>query len=182
MTCEFCKVRIGTIQLLENRKGEQIYHHYCEVCARELLSRRYFLKDNFTELMTFLLESREPFLSNPQDSTHIACKKCGQTYKDFIQSSRFGCDKCYDVFGPLIHDKITETHYANTHKGKRPKNLSAIYGINSEISKNTLKDKGKENIEEYLENLTKMKKRMQVAYSTGDYKLVEEYDEMIKKL
>ena len=56
----------------------------------------------------------------PEELKNIICPKCGTSYKEFVEASRFGCATCYDVFGPLMNENVKNVQAGDRHTGKRP--------------------------------------------------------------
>jgi len=48
------------------------------------------------------------------------CPNCGTTYEEFRKRGRFGCQECYESFGPELDRLIKRVHGADQHRGKRP--------------------------------------------------------------
>lgn len=51
----------------------------------------------------------------------LKCKECGMDYNEFLDTGRFGCSNCYDVFeekiGPLLKQLHGDTKYLGKKSG-----------------------------------------------------------------
>ena len=64
----------------------------------------------------------EKLSTNAVDNVKIeqVCKNCGLTYKELINTSYFGCERCYDTFKSYIEQNIIPNFKNKKYKGKRP--------------------------------------------------------------
>lgn len=125
MLCEKCKKNQATFHYTEVVNGVKNEHHLCNECAANTDISYYssvFDNDQFGKLLSGILGSTN-FLTGEKEkdpACNVQCPNCKMTYGDFIKTSAFGCSECYDVFGPLIADKIKKIQGSDTHVGKRP--------------------------------------------------------------
>ncbi len=126
MLCEKCKKNVATFHYTEVVNGVKNEHHLCSECAANTDVSYYSnVFDNnmqFTRLLSGILGS-QGFLSDDEETdpaTQVQCPNCKMKYGEFIKNSSFGCPECYDVFGPLITDKIKKIQGSDRHVGKKP--------------------------------------------------------------
>lgn len=124
MICEKCKKNQATFHYTEVVNGVKNEHHLCGECAANTDMSYYssvFDNDQFGKFLSGILAGQ---LVKGEKGTNpagnIQCPHCMMTYGDFIKNSSFGCPECYDVFGPLISDKIKKIQGSDCHVGKRP--------------------------------------------------------------
>lgn len=130
MLCEKCKKNQATFHYTEVVNGVKNEHHLCGECAANTDISYYssvFDNDQFGKLLSGILGSRMPGVEKEKDpAINVQCPTCKMTYGEFIKNSSFGCPDCYDVFGPLIADKIKKIQGSDTHVGKRPMLYSEV--------------------------------------------------------
>lgn len=135
MLCEKCGKRNATFHYTEVVGGMKNEHHLCQECAANTDASYYSsLFDSgfhFGQLLSGILGGQNIFTDEEKidPAKQVQCPNCGLTYGDFIKNSTFGCAECYDVFGPLIADKIKKIQGSDTHAGKKP----MLYTDNSKI-------------------------------------------------
>lgn len=125
MLCEKCNENEATVHYTEFINGVKSEHHLCAECAKESdLSFYSGLLDGefpFASLIKGMLQSTG--MARNEESSPLAqvvCPKCKMTYEEFTKEGRFGCVECYNVFGPLIVDKIKKIQGCLNHSGKKP--------------------------------------------------------------
>ena len=99
------------------------------------------------------------------------CPNCRMTYGEFLKNSSFGCPTCYDVFGPLIPEKIKRIQGSAEHVGKRPMSYRDPSEEDSAdkaaVDGETPKDKeGQANVQEEIEVLSR---KLKEAIAIEDY-------------
>ena len=151
MLCEKCKKNQAAFHYTEVINGVKNEHHLCAECAANTDISYYtsmFDNDQFGKLLSGILGSAHFFTGekNTDPAGNIQCPACGMTYGEFIKNSSFGCPDCYDVFGPLIADKIKKIQGSDVHVGKRPLLYSRQAGYVSSYNTETEEpeDTGKE--------------------------------------
>ena len=124
MICEKCKKNQATFHYTEVVNGVKNEHHLCGECAANTDMSYYssvFDNDQFGKLLSGILAGqlfKGEKEANP--AGNVQCPNCKMTYGEFVKNSSFGCPECYDVFGPLISDKIKKIQGSDNHVGKRP--------------------------------------------------------------
>ena len=127
MLCEICGKNEATFHYSEVVNGKKTEHHLCNECAANTdISYYSSLFDGdgrLGQLLSGLLGNAFVLGDAKEDpKQHIICPGCGMSYGEFIKNSIFGCNECYDVFGPLLDDSIKKIQGSVNHTGKKPKN------------------------------------------------------------
>lgn len=169
MLCEKCNENEATIHFTEVINGVKSEHHLCAECAKE------------TELGFSLLDSEFPFaslikgilgtkdkLSDAQVNplTQVICPNCGMNFEEFGKEGRFGCFECYNVFGPLIVDKIKTIQGSAKHNGKK---------YDAKVKKIALKPKTKK------ESIQSLQEQLKKAIEIEDYDQAASLRDEIKR-
>ncbi|MDO5402383.1 MAG: UvrB/UvrC motif-containing protein [Eubacteriales bacterium] len=151
MLCENCNINEATIHFTEIRNGVQTEHHLCSECAAALDVPGYLEGMNaefpFVKLLTGLLAAGgASAISQDTPLQHVCCPGCGMSFEEFTRIGKFGCADCYNVFGPLIDDKMKYIHGENVHHGKK-------YNQNNEGKERALTLSEEENLKNRIDEL-----------------------------
>ena len=114
MVCDNCHERDAVVNLttIENNSVRQL--HLCEQCAAE------------RGVETSVAPSKHPlgqFLeavqkqSVPTATDAGRCAFCGLTMKDFRETGRLGCARCYTTFEPSMRELLRRVHGGHRHSG-----------------------------------------------------------------
>ena len=115
MVCDNCKERDAVVNLttIENNAVRQL--HLCEQCAAE------------RGVETTVAAPKHPlgeFLQAMQQQTVPAsveagtCAFCGLTMKDFRDTGRLGCARCYGTFESSMRELLRRVHGGSRHTGR----------------------------------------------------------------
>ena len=115
MVCDNCHERDAVVNLttIENNAVRQL--HLCEQCAAE------------RGVETTVATPKHPlgeFLQAMQQQTMPAsldagkCAFCGLTMKDFRDTGRLGCARCYTTFEPSMRELLRRVHGGPRHIGR----------------------------------------------------------------
>ena len=55
----------------------------------------------------------------PSAGDSVRCPECGSTLRDFRDSGRLGCDRCYATFDGHLRDLLRRLHGSSQHVGER---------------------------------------------------------------
>ena len=125
MSCEKCGERPAQVRYTEYREGESKKLMICFECAKSLG----FEVDPTEETPPGAPDpsmAAVVLVSTPLSPTvkavpeHERCPKCGLTSAEFQRLSRFGCEKCYEVFAPALDSWFEKIHGASSHRGRLP--------------------------------------------------------------
>ena len=115
MVCDICHERDAVVNLttIENNAVRQL--HLCEQCAAE------------RGVETTVAEPKHPlgkFLeavqkqSMPANTEAGKCAFCGLTMKDFRETGRMGCARCYSTFEGSMRELLRRLHGGPRHIGR----------------------------------------------------------------
>lgn len=150
MLCDNCKQRDANVKYTQIVNGVKKEMHLCEKCSRELgINEMSFnipinLSSFFGE---FLDDYNHGFMPLLEKEKVLKCDKCNMTYDEFIESGKFGCSNCYDVFSANIDPILKRLHGSNRYIGRK-----AINNVSKKI-----KTKEQQTIQENA-NESKIKK------------------------
>lgn len=118
MLCQVCGKNDATVHFTKIINGNIEEIHLCSSCAKENkdLEFNFDFPFSFQKLFTGLIDSVQDKGEQEKD---ITCE-CGLTYKEFLESGKFGCAKCYDTFSGDMDSLLKGIHGHNRHEGKIP--------------------------------------------------------------
>lgn len=123
MRCESCGKNEAKFHYTKIFNGTVEEKHLCEGCAANDYDFDFDFENHFS-MNKFFTGLIDPSVESNNDKASLKCKKCGQTYKEFKSSGKFGCDECYITFKDKLDPLIKGIHGHNHHKGKIPKHSS----------------------------------------------------------
>ncbi|HHU32780.1 MAG: UvrB/UvrC motif-containing protein [Zhaonellaceae bacterium] len=139
MLCEECGVRPASVHITKivNNKKSQL--NLCEKCASQYQHHlgSYF-EPNFSlnKFLANLLNYDTGFYKDaPSFQNLTKCPQCGQSYSQFAQSGKLGCEKCYEIFGEHLGPLLKRVHGSQTHKGKYPRRTGGLIKLRRELEK-----------------------------------------------
>ena len=160
MLCDICSKNSATVHLTEIIGGKITEVHLCEDCAKkktEEFQKQFSIADFLSELVD--MEGAET-ISLPK----IACSHCGLTYKNFKETGRLGCPKCYEAFGTQLQQLIRKIHGSLRHRGKSP-----TVKMRKEVSVETrIKE-----LKSYLERAIKLEEYEEAARIRDEMRILE---------
>ena len=124
MLCENCGKREANVRYSENINGVKKEMHLCEECSRKLgiTDRMDFRMPSldFSNFFGSFLEdfSTPDFMPLLNEVKQIKCESCGSTFEDIINTGRYGCANCYDVFEDRMDPILKKLQGANRHNGR----------------------------------------------------------------
>lgn len=118
MMCQLCNKAQATVHLTEISQNKEVQVlHACEDCARAN-GLGYKLSVKIEEVTA--AAKANPLGRLVKDVPDVTCPGCGQTYAEFRQKVRAGCEKDYEVFREGIVPLLSKIHGATKHVGKVP--------------------------------------------------------------
>ena len=127
MLCQNCgknEVNFRYTQIINGVKKEMAL---CDKCAKSLglESLDFNMPINFSSFLgDFLNDAMDTqFLPSFTKTTTMQCDNCGTTYDEFIDTGKFGCSHCYDIFADGLDNVLKNIHGSARHVGRRS-NLS----------------------------------------------------------
>ena len=124
MLCENCKKREANVRYSENINGIKKELHLCEECSKKLgiTDKMDFRMPSldFSNFFGSFLEdfSTSDFMPLVNEVKSIKCDSCGSTFDDIINTGRYGCANCYDVFEDRMDPILKKMQGANRHNGR----------------------------------------------------------------
>ncbi len=153
MLCENCGKKEANVRYSENINGVKREMHLCEECSRKLgITDKMDFKMpalDFSNLFGSFIEdfSTPSFMPLLNEVKQIKCDSCGSTFEDIINTGKYGCANCYDVFEDRMDPILKKLQGANRHNGRLGK-----------ISDNKVKFSKKEEKDAEDKNQNKLKK------------------------
>lgn len=161
MLCDNCKKREANVRYSENMNGVKKELHLCEECSRRLgiTDKMDFRMPSF-DFSNFFGSFLEDFSTSPDfmpllsEIKQIKCDSCNSTFNDIVNTGRYGCPNCYDVFEDRMDSILKKLQGANRHSGRLGK-ISDNKVKYQESEKNKIDNANKNKVEELQEKLKK---------------------------
>lgn len=115
MLCDSCRERDATVTLTNAVKGEVSVTHLCQRCATER-----GIETPSTPFKNMIAD----YLPTVQQPAAIAeiesvrCAFCSMTLRDFRDTARLGCARCYSTFEPSLRELLRRVHGSAKHVGR----------------------------------------------------------------
>lgn len=116
MVCENCKERDAVVHLTKVKEGAVLQVRLCEKCAAEQGVETTVAQPK-AALTDFLQAVHQQAAAAPGDQA--ACHFCGATARDFRQTGRVGCARCYGAFERSLRELLRRLHGGAKHTGRR---------------------------------------------------------------
>jgi len=119
MRCENCGEREAVIHLTQVVDATITTLHLCEQCAAEkgIEAGGPIAKFPLGDFLASLGKSAAG--GAVEEGEGVVCPGCGGSLKDFRQTGRLGCARCYDVFEAPLRDLLRRLHGTAQHEGER---------------------------------------------------------------
>ena len=101
MLCENCGENEANVKYTQIVNGVKKEMRLCENCANKLGigDMDFNMPINLSSFLTdFWDDSQDGFLPEFTTTQELKCDECGMTYNEFVNTGKFGCAKCYDIF------------------------------------------------------------------------------------
>ena len=175
MLCDKCKQREAVIDVTQYVDGREENFHLCPQCARESELGRIFERGILNQMLAGIFGMNEEDVREDEEESNayaqIVCPTCGMSYGDFVRNSRFGCEDCYQTFGLLMEDSITEIQGSARHTGKVPRyqdvDVDDVSG--KEIDGDNVRGRAVGNAGENMSDLSQGIDIDDIAQMTGGY-------------
>ena len=173
MMCQNCgehEANFKYTEIINNVKKEL---NLCEECAQKLGVDKidFNIPINFSSFFGDFLNDYESASIIPMltKANELKCDMCNMTYDEFMNTGKFGCSHCYDVFSNRIDPVLKRLHGETTYLGRKAKTNK----------QNTIKtvEKPKENTE-----IEKLKEKLKEAIKVENYEEAAKLRDEIKKL
>jgi protein arginine kinase activator len=116
MLCENCRENDAVVNLTTIKDNVVTQQHLCEKCAAA---------KGVETSVTMPKHPLGDFLQAVQNKTLLsaddapACHFCGATARDFRQTGRLGCARCYTAFERSLRELLRRLHGNSRHTGRR---------------------------------------------------------------
>lgn len=180
MLCDNCKKREANVRYSENMNGVKKELHLCEECSRKLgitdkmdFRMPSFDFSNFFGSFLEDFSTSSDFMPLLSEIKQIKCDSCNSTFNDIVNTGRYGCPNCYDVFEDRMDPILKKLQGANRHSGRLGK-----------ISDNKVKfekDENKKNINNSENKLQKLQDDLKQAIKEERYEDAAKIRDEIKK-
>ena len=195
MLCQNCGENEANVRYTQIINGVKKEMALCKKCSKELDigNMDFSMPISFSSFLTDFFEEEKEFLPSFIEQEKLMCNKCSMTYEDFIDTGKFGCENCYEIFSNKIDPILKNIHKGNRHIGRGiPFNKNEKVKDNSKelLCNSNHCSSGKEkNIEEHIntkdKQLEKLKKDLKQAIQEERYedaaKLRDKVREMEEK-
>lgn len=114
MKCEACHNAAATVQVKQVADGLVKEVFLCPACAEKS-----GLKSP-AAMADFLFGVGSPVFSEASPEAQKSCPVCHMRGSDFRQTSRLGCEHCYETFTDELAPMIENMHRSFQHVGKTP--------------------------------------------------------------
>ena len=116
MICDNCRERDAVVNLTNVKDGMVRQQHLCERCAAEQGVETTVATPK-PALSDFLQAVNQQATAAPGDQS--TCHFCGATARDFRQTGRVGCARCYNAFERSLRELLRRLHGNAKHTGRR---------------------------------------------------------------
>ncbi len=126
MLCQQCKKNPATVHFKSVVNGQVTEWALCGACAQEkglaLLPEGGFPLSPapFKSLSELIAQLVDEGGAGGQAHAPARCDRCGLTDHQFHVQGRFGCARCFEVFGPAVEPLLKHIHGHARHAGKTP--------------------------------------------------------------
>jgi len=164
MLCDNCKEREAAIHLQQVKDNSVSSLHLCQQCAAEkgieagVGAAKFPLSDFLASM------GKGPALQGATEGSDRECESCGATLKDFQNTGRLGCPRCYDVFETQLRDLLRRLHGSSHHVGEPY--LSADAG----------------EVDEIQAQVTDLRNKLRQAIETENFELAAELRDRLRTL
>ncbi|NLT94084.1 MAG: hypothetical protein GXW85_00855 [Clostridia bacterium] len=136
MFCEECEKRPANVHITKIVNGHKVEKHLCEQCAKkqqDVVGFTLFPDFSFANFFSSMLDMDH--ISSRNNINQVKCDKCSMTYSQFAKLGRFGCDRCYDLFGNGLEQILKRIHGNVQHTGKIPKRAGKAIRFKNELER-----------------------------------------------
>src|SRR6266849_4454940 len=122
MLCDNCKERDAIINLTQVEHDSKVTLHLCEQCAQQkgVETGGAVLKSPLGNFLGAVVKGGSTAGALvPASGDTLRCPACGSTLRDFRDSGRLGCDRCYVSFDTHLRDLLRRLHGSSQHVGER---------------------------------------------------------------
>lgn len=193
MLCQNCgknEVNFKYTQIINGVKKEMAL---CDKCAKSLglETLDFSMPIDFSSFLGDFFNIEETdLLPNFTQIQTLKCKNCGMTYQEFVDSGKFGCSHCYDVFANKLDPVLKNIHGSINHVGRRSRLINKEKKLDLEnIKKENVKKETTQNKdiqkEDKIDNknvkIEKLNEELKLAIKEERYEDAAKIRDEIKK-
>lgn len=115
MLCDSCRERDAVVHLTQIVANAVTQLHLCEKCAAERGVETTVSAPKHP-LGEFLQAVQQQLVPTTVDAGR--CPFCNSTMRDFRQTGRWGCARCYTTFEASMRDLLRRVHGSSRHVGR----------------------------------------------------------------
>ena len=180
MLCENCKKKEANVKYTQIVNGVKKEMFLCDECSKKLgLSDFDFnMPIDFSSFFgDFLNEYNSGFMPLMEKEKSLICDKCGMTYDEFVENSKFGCSNCYEVFSENIDPILKRLHGGNRYIGRNVKNNKQTFEAPKKEEKLNTKEEKIKALKSELKKMIKEEKYEEAAKIRDKIKALEDKKE-----
>lgn len=129
MICDKCKFNEAKLKYNQNINGQEKEYNLCYSCF-EKISHNITFESMFKDFFESFLSCE---ISNNIENEY-KCEFCGNTFKNFKNTGKMGCQNCYTIFKDELTPFLKNIQLSNEHIGKFPTKLDRNFRIKKEVS------------------------------------------------
>lgn len=181
MKCQNCGKHEANVKYTQIVNGVKKEMNLCDSCAHKLGITQDFnfnIPMDFKSLIgDFFGEYENTFMPSLISSRDLQCNNCNTTYEEFINTGKFGCGECYEIFSDKIDPILKNLQGSNRHIGRKGRISNGKIRQKVEEVKNKIENKNKEKTE-----LEKLQDELKQAIKEERYEDAAKLRDEIKKL
>lgn len=117
MLCDVCRERDASVHLTQAAGGEVTQRHLCAKCAAEQGIETTVTTPPKNVLGEFLQAVQQQASASQADA--VRCTYCSMTLRDFRDTGRLGCSRCYATFEQSLRELFRRVQGSAKHVGRR---------------------------------------------------------------
>lgn len=135
MLCDKCGKNPAVVHRITTINGKKQEVHLCKECAMQ--DKTMFMDDTFSinALLSSLLDMGMDTPVKIEKLQGLKCEQCGQTFSEFRQTGRLGCDACYVSYRDRLIPLLKRVQGNVQHSGKVPKRAWSSLRVKNEINR-----------------------------------------------
>ena len=157
MKCQKCGKHEANVKYTQIINGVKKEMNLCESCAHKLGITQDFsfnIPMDFKSLIgDFFGEYENNFVPSLISSKSLECKNCNMIYEEFLNTGKFGCGECYEIFSDKIDPIIKNLQGSNRHVGRKGRISNGKIKQKVEEIKEKIENKGNSKIDKLQEEL-----------------------------
>ena len=149
MLCDNCGKNEATIKLTQVINGKKLEMMICEGCGKKMgiTEINFEMPINLSNFLGDFISQQENEEIMPFDTpnTTLKCNKCNMTYEEFLNTGKFGCEECYNIFGYKVDSLLKRIQGTDKYIGRKAnhnennriqenKNLSRLEKLQQELT------------------------------------------------